>query len=357
MKVEYISMLKNDGEIISPSESFFKKLFTNVTKNSFIFELDGVEKQIDYSEEIDKDNEMWYLQIEFEEDEEIETAKTLIRICEKIEYGEHRAKYYFIKINDEACEEYYNKIYPLIGKFERTLRKLVYYIVLKAYGKEWPDQTKLENKKNKDNRIQSGLEDFTITELYDFLFEKTPQKDISLEKWQNELNQKSIESKNSDELRELIESIRPTSLWDELFLDIEIEGLEESKKDINDVRNATFHHRTIKLDECNNVEKIIEQLLPQIEQNIDMVKQKSFTLEEQKIIKNKIIIKQLLEEISQQLTLELEKINQNVNTLEFRNLTQKKIEETMQSNDIQKIAQSEDLQKDVQIIRDSIIND
>jgi len=286
MKIEYIIISKKeDDKLIPPSESFFKDLFLDVTNNSFIFKANENEsgKKVSYKEKFSHEKELCYLQVEYEEEDPIESAKTLMLTCDKIESGSHRAKYYFIRTKDEACEKYSEKIYPIIGKFEKKLRELVYHVVLKAYGKKWTNQTNLKQD------IESGLEELTLTQLYDFLFEKTIDKNVN-DYWEEDLNPDLIKSKKQDELIDLIESFRPNSLWDKLFVDVKIEGIKnkDSLDEIKKIRDAVAHNRIIKIKKCNDVEKIIKSLLPELEKNIDMVKQKTFTFTEQEIISQQL---------------------------------------------------------------------
>jgi hypothetical protein len=285
MKIEYVIISKDeDSELVSPSESFFEDLFSNVTTNSFIFKIEENEKKALYIEQFDGENKLCYLRIEYEEADPIESAKTLMLICDKIESGPHRTNYYFVRTRDEACEQYSEKMYPMIGKFEKRLRELVYQIVLKAYGQEWPEQTNLNIVGNRTEKIEAGLEKFTLTELYTFLFEKKSDKNIE-NQWDEELKKELIESEEKDELIELIESFRPISLWDKLFSDIKIGGIEESEKEIKEVRDAVSHNRGIKLNKYIEVEEKLDFLIPELEENIEMVKRKTFTPDEQEAIK------------------------------------------------------------------------
>ena len=287
MKIEYVIISKNeDSELMSPSESFFEDLFLDVTTSSFIFKIEENEKKAYYTEQFDGENKLCYLRIEYEEAEPIESAKTLMLICDKIESGPHRTNYYFVRTRDEACEQYSEKMYPMIGKFEKRLRELVYQIVLKAYGQEWPEQTNLNVEGNRKEKIETGLEKFTLTELYNFLFKKIPDKNID-EQWDEELKIELIKSEEKEKLIELIESFRPISLWKKLFFDIKIEGMEESEKDIKEVRDAVSHNRIIKLKKYIQVEEKLSILIPKLEESIEMVKRKTFTSDEQKTIKHR----------------------------------------------------------------------
>lgn len=130
--------------------------------------------------------------------------------------------YHSIRDYDGISESFCKKLYPKYAEFERKIRSLVLFILTEAYGSRLihetvPDDMLDAIKKNAYGNVSLNelLENMDLATLEAYLFEK---KEVNYLQILNEqLSSNNLENLSKEEICEIIESMRPTSLWERHF--------------------------------------------------------------------------------------------------------------------------------------------
>jgi len=268
MKIEYIFLPKS-GTIEPPSKYLLKKTSLNVYRNLFEIMVDDELVTIPYDEYLDINNNLCYFWIEYKDGRINKNAKILTQVHKSIVVTPHRKIYHIIKIKDEVSDYFCNQLYPLINYFERSLRELVYLMVIKTYGAEWPSKTKL---KVKGHAIENGLEHLTIGQLYHFLFGKHERTN---DLW-SDLSKSNLNYMSKNEIIQYLEEKKPISLWEQIFKS-EIDISQELFEKITEWRNFIAHSNTIHYHEFKKYKSGLLQSIKENDHNIGKIKTKNFT--------------------------------------------------------------------------------
>lgn len=182
-----------------------------------------------------------------------------IDILESIDSSIHKNMsddYIIITSYDSISEIYCNKIYSKLNRFERKLRELLFKMYTFHYGINYYEQnfnSELKEKVKTDKtiyseskkieKIKQALYELTYNDIIDLLF--TP-------KWleddeENKLN--LIEKLNNNEnlpqqeLIEKIESFKPKSDWERLFVPYigQISNFQDTINELRELRNRVAH--------------------------------------------------------------------------------------------------------------------
>jgi hypothetical protein len=187
-----------------------------------------------------------------------------------------------IRDYDGISECYCQRLYPKYAKFERSLRQLILLVLTKAFGATWKDQTIDKEKQNelkKKNRgninLSNILEQMDLNELEDYLFKK---READYEYYFNEvLTVEKLKNMDKDTICNLIEKMRPKSLWERNFQSIGKQSEWESEiKAVHDVRNQVAHHKNITEKEYTTTVKNINALNRKLVNSIDSIETKYF---------------------------------------------------------------------------------
>lgn len=214
-------------------------------------------------------------------------AKALSYFKDKIRKGKHREDYNIIIDYDGSSEYYCNKLSPLISRFERKLRQCIYLITLATYDNEWVHKTIFANvlkevtekESNKNRHVEMALECFTFNNYIQYLFEKRNGADIdeAIVEAINIINSKDNNKNKDKDLITLLNSLKKTSLWENLF-DV-CKEIEFSKNDIDTVRkirNVVLHSKEVTDNSFKKYKKILIKSNNKLERVILRIKDEKY---------------------------------------------------------------------------------
>jgi hypothetical protein len=289
----------NNGNVIKLGEYFptvfsayFKATPTNDIKNVVSFNNrintgDFKYKKMNIQYKILSVDSVYYLDII------IDGAKKNIISCLTdfndifLKEGKFNKKYIPIISYDYISEEYCNKVYPILNKFERKFRKLLFLIFTsnfkELYFEKMASEDLIKNvkgrikNKNEEYRIQNYFYSVDIGMLREFLFDK--QWTIIEEEKQNELLKQDFSKMTNDEIQKAIKDLEPKNNWDRFFNNKGFsEDIEESMSLINELRNTVAHNKLLNKNEYlllkNNLVKLITEIdkAIKITESVDFMK-------------------------------------------------------------------------------------
>ena len=298
MEINYIFLekdkktkIKNPVEISnSDIIPFYQKLFLNiakqdtVTSDKFDVEFEKQNFEIHYNY-IYNDNREHYLTIYISQNDNLKIAKVLNYINNNIKKSIIHKDYYIIQTYDESSKYLCNKIYPKFNEFERKIRRVIYLILIKAFGKLWVQEAisddlkyKLKSKINStDAMIEQALQEMDINDLEDFLFKSRYWYNIE-DIISNELCIENINNLNKDEIIKLLEKIQKYNLWNKCFSEIKVTNLEEKLEKIRKLRNKVAHFKEITLEEYTESQKLLKSIIKEIDFAIRYVSLKNYDI-------------------------------------------------------------------------------
>ena len=182
-----------------------------------------------------------------------------IDILESIDSSIHKNMsddYIIITSYDSVSEIYCNKIYSKLNRFERKLRELLFKMYTFHYGINYYEQnfnSELKEKVKTDKtiyseskkieKIKQALYELTYDDIIDLLF--TPKWLEDDEKNKLKLIEKLNNNENlpQQELIEKIESIKPKSDWERLFVPYigQISNFQDTINELRELRNRVAH--------------------------------------------------------------------------------------------------------------------
>lgn len=199
-------------------------------------------------------------------------------------FKSNQQKYYLIiRDYDGISESFCTRLYPKYAEFERKLRSLVLFILTKAYGINWRAETVseetlvvLQEKAHGRVSLNETLENMDFAMLESYLFDKRPVDYFAI--LNGKLSKDNLSKMSKDEICEIIEMMRPVSLWEMHF---EKFGSQENwKKKIADIhltRNKVAHQKTISIDEYKDVNKKLNKINRLLSEAIEGIREENFT--------------------------------------------------------------------------------
>ena len=186
-------------------------------------------------------------------------------------------KYIPIISYDFVSESYCNKVYPILNKFERKFRKLLFLIFTsnfkelyfeKIAPKEMIEKVKgnirIKNNKNKEEyRIQNYFYSIDIGTLRELLFNKNWT--LMEEEQKNKLLNEDFSNMTEEEIKNKIKEIEPKSNWERFFYNKGFsDDIEDMMKSINELRNVVAHNKILNENDYLflkiNLEKLIDKI-------------------------------------------------------------------------------------------------
>lgn len=188
-------------------------------------------------------------------------------------------KYYIIITSYDSISEFYcNKIYNKLNKFERKLRELMFKIYTFHYGihyyeRKFSDNLKAKVKTDKSiysesisiEKIKQALYELTYNEIIDLLF--TPKWLEDDEKSKLKLIERiKNENLSSAELVEFINTLKPKSDWERLFIPYigNTLNMQEIMDELRNLRNSIAHCKFFKkehYERCLDILKISNRVI------------------------------------------------------------------------------------------------
>ncbi len=291
---------------------FYKKIFLHIakedtlTEKKFDIEYDNKKFKI-YHNCICNNNGEYFFKIYTLGKENLRTAKVLNNINNEIKRSIQHKDYYIIQTYDESSKYLCDKIYPKFNEFERKIRRLIYLILIKSFGKLWAQETisaelkdKINNKVHStDAIIEQALQEMDIKDLENFLFE--PRYWFNLENViNNDLSLENVKGLEKDEILKRLEKIQKYKLWDKCFSEIKITDLEEKLENIRKLRNKVAHFKEITLDAYADGQKLLKSIIKEIDVAIEKASLTNYDLSMSKDILESFVdmTKRIMESIN-----------------------------------------------------------
>lgn len=262
----------------------------------------------------------FYVDIEVEGKTKAKTIKCLEYIHEKLEESDLNTKDDYIQVitYDSISEYYCDKIYPILSRFERSLRHLLLNIYLVYFEQDYYLH---QFDENIEEKIKSGVQarggsrqkeitrikeafyslDFKTIEDMLFIDKFTKYEVKKIEKTLSKVD--DLSALSDSELRSLIGSFLPKSDWNRFFAD-KINGADfkEIFKRIRNNRNKVAHQKFFYKKDYLELKKDLDTFTRAIDKAIEITRDEEFSRQNREYMKEafegvKDILKPSLERI------------------------------------------------------------
>lgn len=150
---------------------------------------------------------------------------------------------------NESSARFNLELYPLVNKFERKLRTMIY----------------LKNAGNNDPSVVNQLETLTFEKIYELLF-----TDINFMNSLRELVKKGRTSSRLYYIRE-IQKIEEHTKWDSIVGSAHLDIIKEQFLDIIDFRNDVMHAHNITYERYYEAKKLFTYAILALEKEINLL--------------------------------------------------------------------------------------
>lgn len=305
MRIEYVFIRKENAltkltDKISttnpPLHLVLRKIFTNVSDDTVTLKYKKKEYAISYQyvehecEKVESDAEMHSLTIELEGKNKARIAEVLDTVHRSIFNHDEKKNYDIIVSYDGISKYYCDRAYPLLNEFERQIRNLIFKLLTRSFGALWLEKTATQEQqdslkaklqiKSKPLRnqkmIEEALYEMDIKELENYLF--LPRSDMSITELRtDEFTNEKLSELSQESAIELIQKLRPTSIWERYFdKEVSIPNLQEKLDSIRNYRNKVAHAKHFHKDDYNACKEILDEILPQLEIAIQDISVKEY---------------------------------------------------------------------------------
>lgn len=252
-----------------------------------------------------KDSNIWLVSFKVNSEDD-NAALTLSRVNKEITNN-----YNVTILTNEAAFYYNKKLYPLINKFERDLRKLLYLA------------SKLSNDSS-DKQIIHNLEEMVFGDLFDLIF--TDKEFIKRVK--EKVNSKSW-NYNKDEIINNLNEIEENTLWEKL-LGLKIAPtLQKKYIKIKNYRNSVMHAHNITTEDYSYANKIYLTIIQELEDAIDNIINNKIVFENIQNFNNTIVVaidNEIMSDLTDSMDAYTERLKAVNNMPDFSNFTNAYIE-------------------------------
>lgn len=217
-------------------------------------------------------------------------------------------KYYQVITDYDGLSQYYcEKLYPKYATFERTLRSILYIILIKIYGIDWYDEVvkkdRFENgakedinaaikkitkgKKSPQKLISTALEEMDLDTMRKFLF--LPYRYIAPDKVIDMLLNDDFDSITKEQIYEKLNLARKLTLWRECLSQIGDEQTWNSNIDsIRISRNIVAHSKTLTFEKYEKYRKEINKRNRELKNLLTELQEEKFKQEQKKELTSSI---------------------------------------------------------------------
>ena len=189
-----------------------------------------------------------------------------------------------IRDYDGISASFCEKLYPKYAMFERRLRQMILLVLTKSFGLAWvmesiPTEMLDVLKKNAKSQgtlsLSETLEQFDLAGMEKFLFEK---REIDYKSYlEDALSTNNLRIMEKNEICDVIEKIRPKSLWERNFESIGTqEKWEKQIKDIHDGRNKVAHSKNMRYEEYVSINKMMNAINRDLGDTITKIQEQEF---------------------------------------------------------------------------------
>ena len=275
MKMEYIILNKKAGQESQDEKvrNDILTLFESSDEKSFTFMHKDSPYAVDYSLKkrlLQTQNECAYVFAIFCDTLPSDEAVAILEAVHQqiTSTPELRKKYYTIVLHDDISSYHCIRAYPLLQKFERTIRMLVYKLLVTTFGAFWLEKTIDKEERDKlkamtsglsdDKLIEQALQEMDISQLHDFLF--TPRREKSLAHIHDTLlSEENTNAMSKEAILEVLLFGRPISIWDKFFApNMVIDDLPKKINTIRQYRNKVAHCKSFSSVDFTKLELALE---------------------------------------------------------------------------------------------------
>lgn len=191
--------------------------------------------------------------------------------------------FHCIKNYDGISESFCKRLYPKYAEFERKLRSIVLLILTEAYGSEWKNETVSEQLLSEIKETAKGnvtlstlLENMDLSTLEGYLFDKREVDYIKI--LDEKFSAESLKKLQKEEICQIIEQMRPTSLWERHFEKFgSVDSWKRKIEEIHDIRNKVAHQKTISEEEFIQINKKMNSINRELSSAIIGIQEDNFT--------------------------------------------------------------------------------
>ena len=192
---------------------------------------------------------------------------------------------------DYVSEYYCNRVYPILNKFERKFRKLLFNIFTAQFKDLYFEKTateeiiikvkeKLKKKKGENldiYRKQNYFYSLDIGMIRNFLFDETWTS--VEEEYKNTLLKQNFSEIDESKIKQMIENIRPRSNWNRFFADKGFsDDIESVMSTINELRNLVAHNKIFSRIDYNLLKDNLNKMIRNIDIALKKTESKDFIL-------------------------------------------------------------------------------
>lgn len=205
------------------------------------------------------------------------------KIDEKITKSQLQKYFEVIKDYDGISEYFCCKLFPQYAVFERRIRRLILQVLIKAFGSSWREKTfsqeeidAMKERARGKLSLSATLEQMDLASLEKYLFEK---REVAYQNVVKEtIDADQAEKMSKQELYDIIEQLKPYSLWGKYFSSIGDEDVWRQKiESIHDVRNKIAHQKTVTQEEYIATKKSLNELNKMLTKAVDSIQEDNFT--------------------------------------------------------------------------------
>lgn len=276
MKIEYLIINEEKEEYSKTVESFKSLLLTSeifkLKEDQLIVDSNDLKFHLEKHQVRTNDN-IFYMCLEANEDQidPLEKADDIIHRIIK-----HYKKYNITTLWDDISIHYGKKLYPIMNHIENQMRKLLYFFMVNALGKNWVKKAtpkEIKEKIGMEPEMENYLHTISFNQLGKFFFSTFPKMELSniIDKLK-----KLVKNNEEDKLSELISDFEGKSNWERYFRDqvkdIDLKkDLEDDWSILTEYRNKVAHCKDIHRDDyvqaikvADRVEDVLDKCLSQV---------------------------------------------------------------------------------------------
>lgn len=293
--IRWNKKVSDEMNLAKKVKEMMDKLFLNLTDDTFNFNTDDTTLNYKCSE---KNNQV-YLKITSEYSD-AKSAKLLSAIRDLICKGDHRKDYYIICTYDGASLSYCCRLMEPMGTFERHLRKLMYIIVVKAFGVDWVSSTfpkEMINeikKKEKDGvsnqkMSEKAFELLDFGQIIEYLFSERYFVCSAEQVLEEKLSDEKLNTLSRDKIISVISNNRKNTLWNKLFSNKNIECLNYKTLNlIREKRNDVMHQHTLDENKYKEIKTLVKMADKELLLAIETVENRIYTETDLSYISNSL---------------------------------------------------------------------
>ncbi|HEG5395413.1 TPA: hypothetical protein SEZ58_000405 [Campylobacter coli] len=206
-------------------------------------------------------------------------ATLLDKFYKDIKDGKHRKEYHIAVVYSDGFLYFSEKLYKLISKYEIMFRKLIYLLMIGAYGDNWYKaiDENIARDKCRDRTSQDFNEQFlsflTYQNYIDGFFKLTyPHNFEEL----IEEAKKDLDNNNQEKAMDKLQKIVKKPYIEHWYENLKVDRLKEDLLTMQKIRNKIVHNHAICLKDYKEYEKNTKAVIGRLEKEIKKVEREKY---------------------------------------------------------------------------------